>query len=135
MQEQNLPTPVTPEYNQPSPERRPMPQQQSSERISPVEAVDTGAARGDVANQAAPALPVADLPQPLAAQQQVASDQSATDTPVVADDVDVIEKVWVDKAKKIVKQTKSDPYEQEKQVNVLQGDYQSKRYGKEESNR
>ncbi|MBP9738201.1 hypothetical protein KBD20_00770 [Candidatus Saccharibacteria bacterium] len=51
--------------------------------------------------------------------------------PAIADDVDVIEKEWVDKAKKIVSATKDDPHVQEKEVSKLQADYLLKRYGKQ----
>ena len=76
----------------------------------------------------APRMP--SLPAPVAATsttQPVASD----DTPLAANDDDVIEKEWVNKAKKIVAQTRHDPYEQEKAVSKLQADYVKKRYGKE----
>lgn len=52
-------------------------------------------------------------------------------TPLVAADDDLIEKEWVDKAKKIIQETKSDPYAQEKEVSKLQADYVKKRYGKD----
>ncbi len=63
----------------------------------------------------------------------VQSTQPATSTsgPAFADDVDVIEKEWVNKAKDVVNKTKSDPYQQEKQVAHLQADYLKKRYGKD----
>lgn len=51
--------------------------------------------------------------------------------PSTASDEEVIEKEWVDKAKKIITQTKDDPYKQEKEVSKLQADYLKKRYGKE----
>ncbi len=53
------------------------------------------------------------------------------DEPLLADDVDVIEKEWVEKAKKIVNATREDPYLQEKEVSKLQADYLQKRYGKQ----
>lgn len=53
------------------------------------------------------------------------------DTPIVAGDDDLIEKEWVDKAKKIITQTKDDPYRREQEVSRLQADYLRKRYGKE----
>jgi len=62
--------------------------------------------------------------------QQQSAPQDST-TPAIADDVDVIEKEWVDKAKKIVSSTKDDPYSQERQVSKLQADYLMKRYGKQ----
>jgi hypothetical protein len=58
--------------------------------------------------------------------------QPATDDmPLVANDDDLIEKEWVDKAKKIIVQTKDDPYRREQEVGKLQADYLRKRYGKE----
>jgi len=53
------------------------------------------------------------------------------DNLAAADDADVIEKEWVDKAKKIVGATKDDPHQQEKEVSKLQADYLMKRYGKQ----
>jgi Txe/YoeB family toxin of Txe-Axe toxin-antitoxin module len=61
--------------------------------------------------------------------QQTATAQD--DNPAVAADDDLIEKEWVDKAKKIVADTKSDPYKQEQEVSKLQADYLKKRWGKE----
>lgn len=56
--------------------------------------------------------------------------QGNDNNPVLADDVDVIEKEWVDKAKQIIEDTKQDPYLQEQEVEKLQQDYMRKRYGK-----
>ncbi len=50
--------------------------------------------------------------------------------PTVAADDDNIEKEWVDKAKSIIAETKSDPYLQEEKVSKLQADYLQKRYNK-----
>ncbi len=52
-------------------------------------------------------------------------------TPVVADDKDDIEKEWISKAKRIVEQTKFDPYLQERAVSRLQADYMKKRFNKD----
>lgn len=54
-----------------------------------------------------------------------------SDSPAVAADDEVIEKEWVDKAKRIVIETKDNPYQQEKEVSKLQADYLKKRYGKD----
>jgi len=51
--------------------------------------------------------------------------------PIAADDVDVVEKEWVDRARQIVEQTRSDPHLQEREVEKLQIDYLKKRYGRE----
>jgi hypothetical protein len=78
---------------------------------------------------ALPQLPTLPAPQttPPALQPAPAKDAN----PTTATDEDLIEKEWVDKAKKIVAQTKDDPYKQEKEVSRLQADYLKKRYGKE----
>jgi hypothetical protein len=57
--------------------------------------------------------------------------QGISGSPVIAGDDDLIEKEWVDKAKKIVAETKDDPYRREEQVSKLQADYIKKRYGRE----
>lgn len=51
-------------------------------------------------------------------------------TPSMADDVDVIEKEWVDKAKTIVARTQGDPYKKSTELTHLKKDYMQKRYGK-----
>lgn len=53
------------------------------------------------------------------------------DTPEVAEDLDLIEKAWVQKAKDIVMRTQGDPYTQNKQISGVKIDYIKKRYGKE----
>lgn len=65
--------------------------------------------------------------QPAPTINQISQD----DNPVIADDIDVIEKEWVNKAKEVVKNTSLDPFEQEKQVSKLQADYLKKRYNKD----
>jgi Txe/YoeB family toxin of Txe-Axe toxin-antitoxin module len=60
--------------------------------------------------------------------QPVAALQNA---PQAAQDSDLIEKEWVTKAKEIVQTTKSDPFEQNRQLAALKADYMKKRYGKE----
>lgn len=73
------------------------------------------------------------LPAPVAPILPPATDDAVvvTDTPLVANDDDLIEKEWVDKAKKIIVETKDDPYRREREVGKLQTDYLLKRYGKE----
>jgi len=68
----------------------------------------------------------------------VVTDDSSTDdnaspllVPMIANDDDLIEKEWVDRAKKIVSENRDDPYKQEEAVSELQKDYQKKRYGRE----
>lgn len=75
--------------------------------------------------------PVAQGPVVSAVPQNQVGTVATSDSPAIADDVDVIEKEWVDKAKKIVNATRDNPHEQEKQVSKLQADYLMKRYGKQ----
>jgi hypothetical protein len=51
--------------------------------------------------------------------------------PQIADDTDLIEKEWVDKAKAIVEQTAHDPYLQNQEINKVKVDYLKKRYNKD----
>lgn len=79
----------------------------------------------------APVLPtLPSIPNPSATPQaQVAA--PLNDLPLAANDDDLIEKEWVDKAKKIIIDTKDDPYRREQEVSRLQIDYLRKRYGRE----
>jgi hypothetical protein len=58
-------------------------------------------------------------------------DTNISNNPAVANDDDLIEKEWVDKAKKIVAETRDDPHQQDEKVNKLQADYLKKRFGRE----
>jgi hypothetical protein len=106
--------------------------------ITPIvpEQLPKGPEVGESAPQPVQSTPITPLPQfpnlptPQAAPASVQV-QSKDSNPLVASDEDLIEKEWVDKAKKIVAQTKDDPYSQEKEVSRLQADYLKKRYGKE----
>ncbi len=51
--------------------------------------------------------------------------------PLIADDADLIEKEWVEKAKQIVDNTRHDPYSQNKQLTKVKADYLKKRYNKD----
>ncbi len=51
--------------------------------------------------------------------------------PAMADDIDLIEREWVHKAKEIVEQTKGDPHTQNKEINKVKADYLKKRYNKD----
>lgn len=67
------------------------------------------------------------FPQPPIAQPPAIP---VNDNPAVAADDDIIEKEWVEKAKKVIAETRHDPYLQEQAVSRLQADYLNKRYGK-----
>lgn len=50
--------------------------------------------------------------------------------PAVADDQDLIEKEWVNKAKQIVEKTRDNPYQQSQELTIFKNDYMQKRYNK-----
>lgn len=55
---------------------------------------------------------------------------STSGAPLVASDDDLIEKEWVQRAKKIVSDTKGDPCNREGQATELKVDYLQKRFGR-----
>ena len=87
---------------------------------------DRQAAAHDAASSSSPILP-----SPVIADEPVGVSSTAIAGPTVAADDDLIEKEWVDKAKKIVAETQNDPRQREDAVNQLQRDYLKKRYGRE----
>ncbi len=115
----------------------------SGERIpvlpSPEGGIETGAERREqtaeaqaaAADAAAVSQPVQQVPQQPVMPIPVAPAPFSTTGPVTANDDDVIEKEWVDKAKQILSETKDDPHQRSNRVNELQKDYLKKRYGKE----
>jgi hypothetical protein len=48
----------------------------------------------------------------------------------VADDVDLIEKEWVDRAKAIVEATQDDPHKQKSEISKVKAEYIQKRFNK-----
>lgn len=114
---------------------------QNVERAPQLPTPEVGVERGheqfEQRSEAAPAVVTPVLPSPVVVPEpQVLPANGPTavqadDTPLVANDDDLIEKEWVDKAKKIIVQTKDDPYRREQEVGKLQADYLRKRYGRE----
>lgn len=100
----------------PAPER-------SGERISQAASAVAQAAADPVV---IPIQPISQSNDPI---QQSSNGQSTN--PVIADDADVIEKEWVEKAKSIVAKTKDNPHEQSVELTNFRHDYMKKRYGKE----
>jgi len=127
-----------------NPERAPVDYGQNLERtpllVSPEISPERAAEQFEQRSEAAPAVVVNDtsvLPTPVVVPVPIIPMDDATiiandiGAPVVAADDDVIEKEWVDKAKKIIAQTKDDPHTREREVAKLQIDYLRKRYGKD----
>ena len=80
---------------------------------------------------AAPVLPAA----PLTDQQvQAAADDAAGAPHQISDDHaregDIIEKVWINKAKAIIAQTQDDPFIQKNEMSRVKADYIQKRFNK-----
>lgn len=94
------------------------------------QALEAGVSRTNpLQQQVAQAAPL----QQTALPPQQSTTQPALDpqTPIIADDSDLIEKEWVLKAKEIVARTKHDPYQQNKEVERIKADYMKKRYNKD----
>jgi hypothetical protein len=79
---------------------------------------------------AAPAPPAA--PDPATAPTDDPAPAAPTlSSPAIADDVDLIEKEWVERAKQIVEQTKHDPYQQNQEMTKMKTEYLKKRYNRD----
>jgi len=104
----------------------------SNETISAV-AVEQGvtgpAPANPAAAQASPAATPPPMTDPATLEAQAAA--IASTMPPIADDTDLIEKEWVDKAKAIVEQTAHDPHLQNQEINKVKIDYLKKRYNKD----
>lgn len=79
-----------------------------------------------------PAMPGPQIPQ-LAApttQQGVVSKTTQSVVASVVDDGDLIEKEWVEKAKKIVADNRDDPFKQSEELTVVRAEYLQQQYNK-----
>ena len=76
-------------------------------------------------------VPVVRTPLPGTTSTNQNDGQHRTDSPVIADDNDLIEQEWVDKAKAIIEKTREDPHMQNKEIGEVKADYIKKRYNKE----
>lgn len=93
---------------------------QIDKRLEQDKVVSQGQASAQAQGQALPSSPIG--------QDSVADIGSV---PQIADDTDLIEKEWVDKAKLIVARTVHDPRQQSIEMNSMKADYLKKRYNKE----
>ena len=90
-------------------------------------------------HQAAPSSGIPPVPPPVAtfavqtplSQVSGMSASTSSASPTVAEDLDLIEKEWVEKAKSIVASTRTDPYAQNQELNRFKADYMQKRYNKD----
>jgi hypothetical protein len=76
---------------------------------------------------------VTSIPQPITTPNDHMDDKTRipvktqSENPPIAEDSDLIEKEWVNRAKKVIKDTEGDPQRQGEEVGLLRGDYQEKR--------
>ena len=75
------------------------------------------------------AMPTLPMPVLTTNTDDSVSSQGAS-TPSLANDDDLIEKEWIDQAKKIIAATREDPYRREQEISKLQIEYIRKRYGR-----
>jgi hypothetical protein len=77
-----------------------------------------------------PSIP---LSVPVVAPSATATGQVVVqdDSHIVAEDTDVIEKEWVDRAKKIISLTSNDPYVEAKEISKLKATYMKKRFNRD----
>lgn len=59
------------------------------------------------------------------------SQTNSDDSSLMAGDIDLIEKEWVEKAKRIISGTTDDPYKQNIEINKVKAEYLKKRFNKE----
>lgn len=121
-------------YQQTQPITAPVPQQSFQPQPLAAPVVPQPFQANPVAATVPQAQVPAQIPTSIQTHQTVDGMQSQPSgmvAPSVADDVDVIEKEWVDVAKQLVEQTRADPYIQQREFQKLQQDYLMKRYGKQ----
>ena len=77
-----------------------------------------------------PDVPPPQVPAAAPTDDAAVSVKSPKTAKLPAADSDLIEKQWVDKAKEIVAETKSDPYKQKHEMSKAKADYVQKRFKK-----
>jgi hypothetical protein len=126
----NLPPPVDQSGEQPSlpgaSETRP--ETAPGAAASPERASVPPAATPSPFQVAPPAQPAPPAPVPQAANDVTSASKSGV-SKLIKDD-DLIEKEWVDKAKRIVERTRDDPHQQSEQLTMVKADYMKKQYNK-----
>jgi hypothetical protein len=127
----------TPNLNLPPPigDQQPLPSVPETQLSQPetVPGPAAGPERASVAAASTSPLFAAPAPVPAAPVQSTQTDVTSTSKPAsskLIKDNDLIDKEWVDKAKRIVEQTRSDPHEQSEKLTMVKADYMSKQYHK-----
>ena len=77
------------------------------------------------------AQPVSTTSSQIPQNQSGSTTNKSVHAPQIAEDIDLIEKEWVEKAKHIVAITKDNPSEQNVEISKLKSDYMKQRYNKD----
>jgi len=93
--------------------------------------VEAGATGVPSPSQAPPAYNQSMPQTPSQTQPNSAAAPNDNSSPHIADDLDLIEKEWVERAKRIVEQTRNDPYRQSEELHITKDDYQGKRFNRD----
>ncbi|MEO5627306.1 MAG: hypothetical protein ABIQ89_00225 [Candidatus Saccharimonadales bacterium] len=127
----------------------PQPQLPGKEKVAPLEADPTLGGATEQRNIEQPAVAAPTTPVQAAQAAQAAASPGApvgvipgltpaaagvaavADEAMLAEDGDLIEKAWVQKAKAIVENTRNDPYNQNREINKVKKEYIQKRYNKD----
>lgn len=115
-----------PNMSLPQPVGHEKPEQQPYEKQK-TQAVETGQATTSAAGTSSASVTAS---SPVVSNPQTGSVSSGS-SPQIADDVDLIEKEWVERAKRIVEQTKNDPHQQSEELHATKDDYQLKRFNRD----
>ncbi len=131
-QNESLPTPLDlPPVEREVAEETKVVKQEGTERNPELIASDDASVTAVPVNQSQ----AASIPAPIndeVSQSSVPPTAPQTiPSPQIADDIDLIEKEWVEKAKEIVDKTKENPYLQNKAISEIKADYIKKRYNKD----
>lgn len=118
----------------------PTPDQQGSQELDQPTGIEQGGAKKESAPRApsqvvappapAQATPPAQQPPPEPQQQSPSPSAAPPSAHLSADDADLIEREWVDKAKHIVTETRDYPHKQKDQISRVKADYIQKRFNK-----
>jgi hypothetical protein len=138
---------TTPE-NRPSLDLPPVQPNPANKEVAPVQDVvkQLGTERNTELLPASPGQgtalpPTQDDSAQSAVQVSPATNATASNTPPepaipqIADDVDLIEKEWVEKAKDIVQKTKDNPHVQSKELNKVKDAYLKQRFNRASLNK
>jgi hypothetical protein len=126
-----------PDMNLTQPAGEQLPAQNAGQELS-VQPAEQAPAAPEQAPQAGaqPLMPIPPNPQPpapLAGLNDNQTDVSATTqvkTSKIIEDTDLIEKEWVDKAKRIVERNRDDPYKQSEELTEAKVEFMKKQYNK-----